>query len=364
MNARKYPFLADIGKLTYAYTGVELNLLEALDLKPEALDRVKDRLQQVFSKGEVDEGDCDELCEALAYKLELLVLAALKDKWLKQRAAVAEAKRASKFLEREDGSVIASVGKRLGLEVEYLERPLEVKVKEVRGVPLLDVYHFKVGIVSYVNAVKRLLSDPLWKIVNLPVLGGNVFLKKRQVARVLEELIVKKIINDLDGIGEIPKDMLPEKLKAFVENLEKKMVKRVKAKPIVQGGKVPFNPNALPPCIARIYDRALRGENLSHQERFTLATFLLNLGMEVDEVLEVFRNMPDFNERIARYQVEHLAGLRGSRKKYSPPSCRTLLSWGLCYKDDNCKGVHPMKEYFYRLKSLKRSEVKKQISSG
>ncbi len=362
MSAKRYPFLADIRKLTYAYMGVELSLLEALELKPEAIDRAKDRVRQIFSKGEIDEGDCDELCEAVAYKLELLVLAALKDKWLKQRAAIAEAKRASKFFEKEDDDVLASIGKRLGLNVEYLERPLEVKIKEVRGVPLVDTYNLKVDVISYVNAVKRLLSDPLWKLVNLPVLSGYVFLKKKQLARVLEEVVSKKVLEELEEIGEVPKEALPEGLRDLVEEIEKKAAKRVKAKPIIHQGRVVFNPKALPPCIARIYDRALKGENLSHQERFTLATFLLNLGMDVEEVLEVFRNMPDFNEKIARYQVEHLAGLRGSRKKYSPPSCRTLLSWGLCFKDENCKGIHPMKEYFYRLRSLRKET--KQISSG
>jgi DNA primase large subunit len=42
---------------------------------------------------------------------------------------------------------------------------------------------------------------------------------------------------------------------------------------------------------------------------------------------------PDFNEKIARYQVEHIAGLRGSRTRYKPPSCQTMRSLGLCVED-------------------------------
>jgi len=87
----------------------------------------------------------------------------------------------------------------------------------------------------------------------------------------------------------------------------------------------------LPPCMRRLLERLKRGENLSHFERFALAAFLLNgLGMSVDEALSLFSSAPDFNERIARYQLEHVAGLRGSMKRYSPPSCARLKAEGVC----------------------------------
>jgi DNA primase large subunit len=47
-------------------------------------------------------------------------------------------------------------------------------------------------------------------------------------------------------------------------------------------------------------------------------------------VIDVFKDRADYNEKIARYQVEHIAGMRGSRTKYKPPSCNKMKSYGLC----------------------------------
>jgi DNA primase large subunit len=71
----------------------------------------------------------------------------------------------------------------------------------------------------------------------------------------------------------------------------------------------------------------------SHKELFTVAAFLVNRGYSTEQILSMLAERPDFNEKIARYQVEHIAGLRGSRTKYRPPSCQTMRSLGLCVED-------------------------------
>jgi DNA primase large subunit len=68
----------------------------------------------------------------------------------------------------------------------------------------------------------------------------------------------------------------------------------------------------------------------SHKELFTIAAFLVNRGYTTEQILAMLAERPDFNEKIARYQVEHIAGERGSRTKYKPPSCQTMRSLGLC----------------------------------
>jgi DNA primase large subunit len=73
---------------------------------------------------------------------------------------------------------------------------------------------------------------------------------------------------------------------------------------------------------------------------------LLSIGFSVDEVLEVFKVTPDFREDIARYQIEHIAGLRGSRTKYLPYKCENMRSYGLCrWKCENVR--HPL-QFFFR----------------
>jgi DNA primase large subunit len=85
-----------------------------------------------------------------------------------------------------------------------------------------------------------------------------------------------------------------------------------------------------PPCMEAIKARIAEA---SHKELFTIAAFLVNRGYSTEQILAILSERPDFDERIARYQVEHIAGLRGSRTKYKPPSCQTMKSLGLCVED-------------------------------
>jgi len=77
--------------------------------------------------------------------------------------------------------------------------------------------------------------------------------------------------------------------------------------------------------------------------------------MTVDDVIDLFRSISDFDERMTRYQVEHIAGARGSRTKYIPPRCDTLRTHGICPTTDKiCKGIcHPLAYYRRKLKTIK-----------
>jgi DNA primase large subunit len=70
-----------------------------------------------------------------------------------------------------------------------------------------------------------------------------------------------------------------------------------------------------------------------------LATYMLAIGKTVDEVVLIFQNAPDYNEKITRYQVEHLAGNKGSHTKYSVPTCSKLANQNLCFATIDCRGI-------------------------
>jgi DNA primase large subunit len=76
--------------------------------------------------------------------------------------------------------------------------------------------------------------------------------------------------------------------------------------------------------------------------------------MLTENIIELFKNFPDFNERMTRYQVEHIAGERGSRTRYKPPKCDTLKTHGLCAEpDETCrKANHPINYYKRKSKEL------------
>ena len=117
---------------------------------------------------------------------------------------------------------------------------------------------------------------------------------------------------------------------------------------------------AFPPCISALYLAFSSGRHLSHIGRFALTSFLINIGMPPESVIELFKNISDFNEKMTKYQVEHIAGETGSRTRYIPPKCDTLQTHGVCTNPDEiCRRIrHPLSYYRISIKQV-RSEPKK-----
>jgi len=108
------------------------------------------------------------------------------------------------------------------------------------------------------------------------------------------------------------------------------------------------------------------GVNVPHTARFGVTAFLLNLGLSVDEIIEIYKNSPDFDEERTRYQVVHIAGESGSTR-YTAPSCATMRTYGNCVDiDDVCEKInHPLSYYKLKLKlKQKRKKDKPANSNG
>ena len=89
---------------------------------------------------------------------------------------------------------------------------------------------------------------------------------------------------------------------------------------------------------------------------------------KVDEIVDLFKSAPDFQQDLARYQVRHISGEFGSGKKYSVPACATLQTNHLCRAGDDriCQWVnHPLAYYRAKLRyrpKPKSSKNQKQKS--
>jgi DNA primase large subunit len=94
-----------------------------------------------------------------------------------------------------------------------------------------------------------------------------------------------------------------------------------------------------PPCIKHAIKVLEKGENLPHSGRFMLATFLLSKGQTVQQIAPLFKNAPDYNERVTLYQLNHLAGTSGSGTQYSCPSCEKLKTQSLCFVTSECDNI-------------------------
>ncbi|NLE05878.1 MAG: DNA primase regulatory subunit PriL, partial [Crenarchaeota archaeon] len=205
---------------------------------------------------------------------------------------------------------------------------------------------FYLHFVDYLRNTENLRDTP-WKLVNRILMNGNVYLNKEIIARLLEEEIKHTIENKLDSNESIN---LPEELTQITENLKNLATEIRGTLESEQEFPKIVSPSSFPPCIEAMYDAASKGKHMSHIARFTLTSFLVTIGMTPEKVAESFKTSSDYNARLTRYQVEHIAGSKGSGTRYTPPSCSTLKTHGACVNSDQlCSRVrHPLRYYILK----------------
>jgi len=312
----KYPFLEE-ARERLSRLGVSL---EELDEYTEALSSAKERLIKAYKRGYIDDELADSDKELLSFHIALLLVKLLGIEQLAAKFSLAEARRVERFLEQEGKKdLVAYIFKVVtGVDAEEVQQTLG-------GVE----YGYRIPVIEYLKRAVHLHS-PEWKLVNRVVDGGFVYLTTHGLSRLIREEIRSMIYS---RIKSLPQPKLTPALQEAVEDL-RKVIKVLT--PIAQ---TTVEPSKYPPCVQHALDLLHRGQNIPHYGRFLMTTYLLNLGKSVDEVVSLFAKAPDFNERLTRYQVEHIAGLRGGGTKYKPPSCRTLQAHTLCFKTEACDDI-------------------------
>ncbi|MFN3621807.1 MAG: DNA primase [Nitrososphaerales archaeon] len=334
----KYPFLEE-AREHLSNLRVSLEELGRPDYA-QALSRAKERLIQAYKTGIVSEEFTNSDKELLSFHVALLLVRLIGVEQLAAKFSLAEARRVESFLEHEGKKALVS----------YIFRVVSgIDPEEVQEVFGGVQYEYRIPVVEYLKRAVHLHS-PEWKLVNRVVSGGFVYLTTHALIRLIREEIRSMIYS---RIKSIPRPTPTPPLQNAVEEL-RRIIKALT--PIVQ---TTVRPTEYPPCVQHALELLQKGQNIPHYGRFLMTTYLLNIGKSVDEVVALFAKAPDFNERITRYQVEHIAGLRGGGTKYKPPSCRTLQTHTFCFKTEACDDIkNPLQ--FGRAKSKggskKRSE--------
>lgn len=86
----------------------------------------------------------------------------------------------------------------------------------------------------------------------------------------------------------------------------------------------------LPPCISYLKSNF---QNPSHFQRLVMATYLLKLDKEDDEIVSIFSNTDDFNEKVTRYQLNQI-----KTRNYEMPNCDKIETNGFCFRDSSICG--------------------------
>ena len=320
----KYPFLADAGQylkdkgFTLEQFGSDPDLKQLID---KAFERI-----QVAADGKIYKSDLigDQVSKEAALPREifsfLLAIVLLKLSGMHtliKRFALAEARRAEKYLEKDLANISDESQKELAIRI--IDDLFSVQVEK------LDNY-FVIPVSDYLKHSIN-FHEREWKLINRHVENGQVFLTPHETVRLIRKelgtYINSKIINA----------KTPTMISGFEDSVTKlvSLSKKFITFTVTTG--------EYPPCIKHAIEELEKGENLPHSGRFMLGAFLLSKGQSVEQIAPLFKNAPDYNERVTLYQLNHLAGTSGSGTKYICPSCEKLKTQDLCFAIPECDNI-------------------------
>jgi DNA primase large subunit len=313
----KYPFLNEAGDYL-RQSGFDWEELDRPDTK-EIVERAEERVRTAVAGNIYEKLDRYET-EILTFLVTLIIVKSIGLEPVLRKYALAEARRAEKFLSED-----------LKRQSDAQRRALFTKIFEELFGLKIDVTEdgrlFKVRVTDYLMRSSH-FHEQEWKMINRLVQAGQVFLDADETVRLIRNELSVLLMNRVRGMN-LP--TLPHSLTEKVEQIRAELTPRFEYRTQIV--------TEYPPCVKHALDIMNRGENLPHSARLMLATYMLAIGKPMDDIVEIFRNAPDFNERITRYQVEHLAGSKGSRTKYSVPSCEKLRAENLCFATTECDGI-------------------------
>ena len=335
----EFPFLQQIREYVGSF-GIRLE-----DFADPSMARLVEqavaRVEEALSKGiraTLVTSQAPSEDEILSYPLSIALVAMLDDDYAVRRFATVEAERYARILEKIDRTRVRDVIHYVATQVLGMRARLDE-----------PPYEFHLHFTDYLKHAPR-LNEPRFRLVNRVVKSGYVLLRRPEMMTLVKNALEEHIEERLRAIGRITP---PEFLKPHVERL-RNLLETGRWRETSTAKALP--PEMWPPCMQALYQRLLAGEHVSHFGNFTIASFLLNIGWSTEDVVRIYSQRGDFDERIARYQVEHIAGQRGSRTKYTTPNCRTIQTHGLCIENGRlCGGVkHPLQYY------KRRSRAKQQ----
>lgn len=313
----KYPFLNEAGEYM-RQSGFGWGELERPEMK-ELIDRAAQRIEIGVSGNVYDKLERYEI-EILTFIVSLIMIKSVGLEPLLKKYALAEARRAEKFLI--DDLRRQKEIQKASLFTKIFEDLFKLRIQSTEEGRL-----FKVKVTDYLARSSH-FHEQEWKLINRLVHNGYVFLDADETVRLVRNELSVLIY---DKVRAMTLPTLPKAVKARADELRAKLAPRYEYRI--------HSVSDYPPCIKHALDVMSKGENLPHSARVMLGTYMLAIGKPVDDIVALFENAPDFNEKITRYQVEHLAGMKGSRTKYSVPSCEKLRNESLCFATKECEGI-------------------------
>jgi DNA primase large subunit len=314
----KYPFLTEAGNylrekgFTLEQFDKDEDLRPIIDL---ALSRIETAANGKIFNSDFSIKNLD--IEVFSFLVAVILLKQSGMNTLIKRFSLAEARRAEKFLEKDLADINNATKEQLAIKIIKDLFSMEIQKHDD---------YFVIPVPDYLKHATH-FHEKEWKLVNRLVDNGNVFLSAHETVRLIRKELDNFISSKIQS-ASIP--LVPDSFKKPVNNLMN-LAKKFSVQFV--------ETTEYPPCIKHAIEVLSKGENLPHSGRFMLATYLLNKGQTIEDIAPLFKNAPDYNEKVTLYQLKHLAGNFGSGTKYSCPSCDKLKSENLCYAIPECDNI-------------------------
>jgi len=330
----RYPFLQEAQA---KIAGSQLNQLEvflASSVGARIIELAADRLEAAItirSPQKMEEHFCDaekryDALESLyAYGMARIIASCINDRGVIERLISYEARRSSFFLMSGelDETADAEADKREAVSARL-------------GIPL---HEGKVRVADYVEMVAG-LRESGWRLVNREVTDGFVRVLATEIEDLLRERI--RVVIRARGLPRVPPEvcaLLSPSIERLTAIHQSQMLRSLG----------PVDESRYPPCMNALMRALASGANLTHMGRFALTAFLHTIGLSTTQIVEVYQRSPDFDIEKTLYQVEHISGRSGT--EYTPPSCATMLTNGICVEQDRiCERIGSPLGYYRKKK--------------
>lgn len=287
----------------------------ALCSEPEfekARERGVDRVLQALERAEYL--GADDVEGLYGYFFARMIVSHIKDKWLVGRFALSEAVHLRQWLLSNS---------------EHIPR-----ASFALGIPIfpqqMGDYEWHMHFTDYL-VVATAINDEHWKLATQPMKGGYVYMTTRRATRVIQEAYREKINR------ELPRDV--KDYAGLLDPFAKPIIEKLRVVRPEEGPATASVNDTFPPCVNAAITALADGVNVPHTGRFLVAAFLNGINVPSDEIQACFVNAPDYDAETTATQIASIKS-KGERG-YTPPTCATLRSQGLCHADDFCRSTKP-----------------------
>jgi len=322
----RYPFLA-AAREAVDRADVDLGALVRSGGAP--VERGVERVETAISDGRVGESRRVRT-ELLSYPVARVVVSLVDDPRLTEAYASAEAATAhERFVDDVETPTPDSLSEGIDLERLLAEFDLDGAVTPAGE-------GFRVDVGPYLRLAADLPADR-WRLVTRDLADGAVPVETDELYALLREAVRERV---LEGLPLSVPDPVAGALATEVERVSRALSEYELPRTI----ETEVTPEAFPPCVERLLERARAGEELPDHATFALVAFLAGVGADPEQTVAV----TGLDRETVEYRHERLAGESGA--DYPSPSCAVMQSYGDCVpveeRDERCGRIdHPLNYY-------------------